>query len=147
MCPCLYMFRDFFVLFVCLSVFCVVLLLVLVCVCVCKPVDNSGCHPQEHCPHSLRQGLSLVQSSIIRLDGLASEPQGFSWLHLPKARLKRCGPTWHIYKNSGDWPLVLMLALSLTLEGTAVNMNPYLLIQCCDVHCLGVFPIYLPISI
>lgn len=57
-----------------------------VCVCVhtcvsmhiyMEAVWQLQCHPQEHCPSPLRQGLSLAWSSLIRLDWLASEPRDF----------------------------------------------------------------------
>lgn len=53
-------------------------LLCIIHVFVCVHVEIGGqslCHCQEHCPLPLKQGLSLAQTSPVRLEWLAIEPR------------------------------------------------------------------------
>lgn len=45
--------------------------------------DSLGCHPQTQCLSPLRPGLSLIWSSMLRLDCLVSEFQASFWLYFP----------------------------------------------------------------
>lgn len=69
------------------------------CLCVCvltctytclwRPKESLGCHPQVCHRPTVRLGLSLDLNSPIRLERLASEPQGVSCLSLPNAGITR----------------------------------------------------------
>lgn len=63
-------------------------------VCLWRPKESLGCHPQVCHPQvchrpTVRLGLSLDLNSPIRLERLASEPQGVSCLSLPNAGITR----------------------------------------------------------
>lgn len=67
--------------------------------------------PQEHHPSLKRQDLTLVWSSSIRLDWLASESQGSSCLYYPSAEIpSRHHHALYCYVCSGN-QTILMLAV------------------------------------
>lgn len=83
----------------------------LVCICMQRPAVRLRCHPflRSHLLCLLRQGLSLVRDSLVRLGWLASKPQGPTCLCSPTLRLQAYSTMPEFfYVGSGDGTRVLV---------------------------------------
>lgn len=82
--------------------------------CMCALVvskGNLGCYPEVSCLPPLKQGLSLVWGSPIRLGWLAREPQRSVYVCLPYTGITHGNHrAHHFYMDSGHQTRVFMLA-------------------------------------